>query len=226
MAAETVLVAIKEDIDEALLAQIDEMGTSYNLCQFMTLDTMTKLLHVYSEYRHFELADDIFSNIREKKLKNNDYSILEPDLNLSAVYCEFSNYCYSKSQYREAYDWGLKAVMNLTAEIPARVVIDILRQAGKASVLRRQFPKAEILLREALLRARDVYGENHLKYADCLVDYAFYLLNVDGVVKSVQAYEKALTVSKLLKSHFFKKKSEEKMSYIVTNYYNTHTNRQ
>jgi len=29
------------------------------------------------------------------------------------------------------------------------------------------------------LRARDVYGENHLKYADCLVDYAFYLLNVD-----------------------------------------------
>ena len=202
MAAETVLVAIKEDIDEALLAQIDEMGTSYNLCQFMTLDTMTKLLHVYSEYRHFELADDIFSNIREKKLKNNDYSILEPDLNLSAVYCEFSNYCYSKSQYREAYDWGLKAVMNLTAEIPARVVIDILRQAGKASVLRRQFPKAEILLREALLRARDVYGENHLKYADCLVDYAFYLLNVDGVVKSVQAYEKALTVSKLLKSHF------------------------
>lgn len=155
----------------------------------------TKLLHVYSEYRHFVLADEIFTNICEKKLKNNDFSILEPDLNLSAVYCEFSNYCYSKSQYREAYDWGLKAVMNLTTEIPARVVIDILRQAGKASVLRRQFPKAEILLREALLRARDVYGENHLKYADCLVDYAFYLLNVDGVVKSVQAYEKALTVS-------------------------------
>ena len=70
-----------------------------------------------------------------------------------------------------------------------------MRQAGKASVLRREFPKAEILLREALLRARDVYGENHLKYADCLVDYAFYLLNVDGVTKSVQAYEKALSVS-------------------------------
>ena len=73
----------------------------------------------------------------------------------------------------------------------------LLRQAGKASVLRRQFPKAEILLREALLRARDVYGENHLKYADCMVDYAFYLLNVDGVMKSVQAYEKALSVSSL-----------------------------
>ena len=39
MAAETVLVAIKEDIDEALLAQIDEMGTTYNLCQRMKLET-------------------------------------------------------------------------------------------------------------------------------------------------------------------------------------------
>ena len=90
----------------------------------------------------------------------------------------------------------------MTADVPTRVVIDVLRQAGKASVLRRQFPKAEILLREALLRARDVYGENHLKYADCMVDYAFYLLNVDGVMKSVQAYEKALSVSSLTLTFF------------------------
>ena len=34
-----VLVAIKEDIDEALLAQIDEMGTTYNLCQRLKLET-------------------------------------------------------------------------------------------------------------------------------------------------------------------------------------------
>ena len=39
MAAESVLVAIKEDIDEALLAQIDEMGTTYNLCQRLKLET-------------------------------------------------------------------------------------------------------------------------------------------------------------------------------------------
>jgi tetratricopeptide (TPR) repeat protein len=119
---------------------------------------------------------------------------------------------------------GLKAVMNLTTEIPARVVIDILRQAGKASVLRRQFPKAEILLREALLRARDVYGENHLKYADCLVDYAFYLLNVDGVVKSVQAYEKALTVrEKILgKENLLVARAYEELAYATyVNEYNS-----
>lgn len=192
MAAETVLNATK-DVDEALLRQTDEIN-HYKHCQRMKLETETQLLHIYSEYRHFELADEVFSSICDKKLKNTD--CIE-GLNLSAVYSEFSNYCYSKSLYREAYDWGLKAVLSLTADVPTRVVIDVLRQAGKASVLRRQFPKAEILLREALLRARDVYGENHLKYADCMVDYAFYLLNVDGVMKSVQAYEKALSVSSL-----------------------------
>lgn len=189
MAAETVLIATK-NVDEVLLQQTDELA-SYNHCQRLLLETMTKLLHCYSEYRHFELADEIFSNIL-KKFKNTD--CIENLNSLSSVYNECSNYCYNKSQYREAYEWGLKAVLNLTNEVPSRIQIDCLRQAGKASVLRREFPKAEILLKEALLRARDVYGETHLKYADCLVDYAFYLLNVDGVTKSVQAYEKALSV--------------------------------
>jgi len=195
MAAETVLVATK-DIDESLLQQTDELS-HYNHCQKLHLETMTRLLHVYSEYRHFELADEIFSNILDKKLKNTD-CIERLNCSLSSVYNEISNYCYSKSQYIDAYNWGLKAVFSLNTEVPSRIQIDCMRQAGKASVLRREFPKAEILLREALLRARDVYGENHLKYADCLVDYAFYLLNVDGVTKSVQAYEKALSVSILL----------------------------
>ena len=112
--------------------------------------------------------------------------------------CVSSNITKIIKKNLAAYNWGLKAVFSLNTEVPSRIQIDCMRQAGKASVLRREFPKAEILLREALLRARDVYGENHLKYADCLVDYAFYLLNVDGVTKSVQAYEKALSVSILL----------------------------
>ena len=65
---------------------------------------------------------------------------------------------------------------------------------GKASVVRRHFPLAQLLLSEALLYTQDVFGKHHLKYADCLVDYAFYLLNVDEVAKSVQAYEEALKV--------------------------------
>ncbi len=31
-------------------------------------------------------------------------------------------------------------------------------------------------------------GEEHPKFAECLSDYAFYLLNVDGVAASVEVY--------------------------------------
>ena len=42
-------------------------------------------------------------------------------------------------------------------------MIDVLRQASKACVVRRQFSKAKILIQEAVLLARETYGEQHLK---------------------------------------------------------------
>ena len=44
-----------------------------------------------------------------------------------------------------------------------RIMIDVLRQASKACVVRRQFSKAKILIQEAVLLARETYGEQHLK---------------------------------------------------------------
>lgn len=45
---------------------------------------------------------------------------------------------------------------------------------------------------------RNHYGENHQKYADTLLDYGFFLLNVDAIVRSVHAY----TVSKVFRFLF------------------------
>ena len=36
---------------------------------------------------------------------------------------------------------------------------------------------------------RQVVGEHHPKYAECLADYGFYLLNIDAVAASVNAYQ-------------------------------------
>lgn len=35
---------------------------------------------------------------------------------------------------------------------------------------------------------RVYFGESHQKYADTLLDYGFFLLNVDDIVRSVHAY--------------------------------------
>merc|ERR1719445_2564185 len=39
-----------------------------------------------------------------------------------------------------------------------------------------------------------IYGTNHAKYADCLIDYGFYLLNVDCITASMMIYKNALDV--------------------------------
>ena len=36
------------------------------------------------------------------------------------------------------------------------------------------------------MQARETYGVTHCKYADCLIDYGFYLLNVDCITASMQ----------------------------------------
>ena len=128
-------------------------------------------------------------------LKNVKTSVTNPYVNLPAQYSEFALYCFTRSQYQEAFNWSMEAVKMLNNDLSPKVIIDVLRTASKACVVRREFSKAEILIHEAVLLAREIYGEHHPKYADCLADFGFYLLNVDGVSKSYQAYDSALKVS-------------------------------
>ena len=38
-------------------------------------------------------------------------------------------------------------------------------------MVKREFSKAELLVKQAVSLAKTVYGDSHPKYADCLVDY-------------------------------------------------------
>lgn len=73
--------------------------------------------------------------------------------------------------------------------MPASVLVDVLRQASKACVVKRKFRKAELLIKQAVYLARDVFGCSHPKYSDSLLDYGFYLLNYDSIGHSVQVYQ-------------------------------------
>jgi len=137
-------------------------------------------------HNHKVSNDAVFSNVKN--------TLSSPYVNLPAQYSEFALYCFTRSQYQEAFNWSMEAVKMLNNDLSPKVIIDVLRTASKACVVRREFSKAEILIHEAVLLAREIYGEHHPKYADCLADFGFYLLNVDGVSKSYQAYDSALKV--------------------------------
>lgn len=53
----------------------------------------------------------------------------------------------------------------------------------------RKFGWAELLIQQAVARARVCYGRLHPKYASALLDYGFYFLNVDCILNSVTVYE-------------------------------------
>lgn len=72
--------------------------------------------------------------------------------------------------------------------IEPELTVDILRQSAKSCVVKREFHKAELLIKEAVYLARDLYGSKSVKYADALLDYGYYLLNRDSVQQAVAVY--------------------------------------
>jgi len=44
------------------------------------------------------------------------------------------------------------------------------------------------------MTCRENFGPKHHKYSDALLDYGFYLLNVDAICQAVQVYQAALDI--------------------------------
>jgi hypothetical protein len=51
-----------------------------------------------------------------------------------------------------------------------------------------------MLIQQAVGSARSTFGSNHQKYAEALLDYGFFLLNVDSISSSVAIYKEALEI--------------------------------
>ena len=149
-----------------------------------------KLLHSSSAFCDLATADKLFNSLQLDAGRESRDKATQ-----AAYFTEFSAYCYVRSKYDESYSFAMQAISLLhDARAPPKTMIDALRQASKACVVKRLFAKAELLIRAAVSLAREVFGSSHPKYADCLVDYGFYLLNVDSIRKSLQAYRNALEV--------------------------------
>lgn len=85
--------------------------------------------------------------------------------------------------------WTLEAMSQLNSKLPGCIVVNVLRQAAKSCVVKRDFKKAGVLIKQAVYLAREVFNSDHPKYSDVLIDYGFYLMNSDNIISSVAVYE-------------------------------------
>ncbi|XP_066937070.1 amyloid protein-binding protein 2 isoform X1 [Macrobrachium rosenbergii] len=178
---------------EIMLTSCQELLADSTDPQQMTraLECCHRLLHVQNGYCRFEEAERTYNQAMQL-VKRLQQAGVTP--NLSSLYSEFSTLYMLRSNYAEAYSWSVKALYALVANFPKPALIDVLRQSAKACVLKREFKKAGLLIKQAVMIATEVFGDKHPKYADTLIDYGFYLLNVDAISQGVQVYKTALEV--------------------------------
>ncbi|KAM3957143.1 protein interacting with APP tail-1 isoform 1-T1 [Aphomia sociella] len=112
---------------------------------------------------------------------------------LAARLCkEFSTLFFVRCDYGAAHAWSLRALRLIDERTPPKLTVEVLRACGKACVVKRRFGAAGLLLRQAVARARRQHGGAHPRTAHALLDYGFYLLNVDCIPRCVAVYEHAL----------------------------------
>ncbi|XP_031781635.1 amyloid protein-binding protein 2 [Nasonia vitripennis] len=180
-----------------------------------TLDCCHKLLHAQAAYCAFTGAAETYQLALQtiEKLKNAGYT----NTNHAALYAEFGVLFFIRSEYDQAYKWSVEALKQLTPSIPGHIVINVLRQAAKSCVVKREFQKAGLLIKQAVYLAREIFDTDHPKYSDVLIDYGFYLLNSDSIVNSVSIYNFALDIRKSIFSlyNLHVAKAHEDLAYAL-----------
>lgn len=199
-------VIVLENVKKAILSLqncAQPCFSSHPDLSSLLFDCDTHLLHALSNDCQLTKAIELYESLMLCTMSMNGSSntkapfALNPML-VSRCYSEFASHCFARSLYADAFFWSMEAVKNLNDADHPKVIIDVLRQASRSSVVRRQFSKAETLIQEAIRYAETTYGEHHPKYADCFVDYGFYLLSIDSVDRSLQAYKQALLVRNVI----------------------------
>ena len=117
-------------------------------------------------------------------------------VNRAGLLAELCSLRFAQSQYDDAYLSAEASLEQLKDDLPPKTVVDVLRHAAKACVVKREFDKAELLVRGAVNLAWEEFGKEHPKFAEALTDYGFYLLNVDSIAQAVVVYTLALNCRK------------------------------
>ncbi|XP_002733774.1 amyloid protein-binding protein 2 [Saccoglossus kowalevskii] len=159
------------------------------------LECCTRLLHVRNCNCKYYNAEETYSSAVQYMAKLQQSCI---PANLASLHGELCALLFARSQYDEAFRVCIDSMKSITPCMPVKAVIAILRQTSKACVVKREFKKAETLIKHAVYLTREHFGIHHPKYSDALLDYGFYLLNVDSISQSVTVYQTALNIRKAI----------------------------
>lgn len=140
-------------------SMINELDEDYHKL-LLQLSCYQKLLHVqalFCCYKDASTTTNLTLSLIDKiqSLHSNDDSVFTvtngvPDSYLANIYQELSVLHFNRSEYDLSYKWGVKALEFLRSNTPAKITVDVLRQAAKSCVVKRKFQTANLLINSSV----------------------------------------------------------------------------
>lgn len=127
----------------------------------LQLDCYQKLLHVQASFCCYKeaaatttitvnLIDRIQESHIDSKTFNSPSENILPDSLFANFYQNLSVLHFNRSEYDLSYSWSVKALKYLRSSTPAKISVDVLRQAAKSCVVKRKFQIANLLINSAV----------------------------------------------------------------------------
>lgn len=142
-------------------SMINELDEDYGKLLLM-LSCLQKLLHVQALFCCYKDATitttqalNLIDTIQNSHSGHHDVFTISctngvPDSLLANFYHELSVLHFNRSEYDLSFKWGVKALEFLRTDTPAKISVDVLRQAAKSCVVKRKFQIANLLINSAV----------------------------------------------------------------------------
>ncbi|XP_049292814.1 amyloid protein-binding protein 2 [Anopheles funestus] len=120
-----------------------------------------------------------------------------PLLPLVKAYLQLGSYYYHVQDYDRCHQWALRALASAAdGDAPAKGdVIDVLQLIALFCIAKERHDLGNMLISQAVQRARTVYGSLHRKYADVLQQYGFVLLRMNAILPAITAFTECLDIT-------------------------------
>ncbi|XP_053680970.1 amyloid protein-binding protein 2-like [Anopheles nili] len=116
---------------------------------------------------------------------------------LVKAYLQLGSYYYHVQDYDRCHHWALRALgATVDGNAPANGdAIDVLQLIALFCIAKERHDLGNMLISQAVRRARTEYGSLHRRYADVLQQYGFVLLRMNAILPAITAFTECLDVT-------------------------------
>lgn len=113
---------------------------------------------------------------------------------LVKAYLQVANHHYRAQRYELSHEWSLKTMNLITDSTSIDDVIEVLQLEALFCFSKQRYDLGNMLISQAIQRARAHYGNLHRRYADVLQTYGQCLLKMNAISDAVSTFMELLDV--------------------------------